>query len=112
MAIQSVKLAEYTSPSVSSYTQVVGASTYSTPGIVHKIIPVSAAGSATPPGLLYDGSVTNGVVNGQIIGVIPANQAVGNVIDIDAPFQKGLVVAPSAGQALIVTYSQGMQQNM
>jgi len=105
---QDVHLAEFATPSISTYQIAVGAATYQTPGIVHNIIPVSV-GTYAPntPGVLLDGTSQND----QIIAVFPGNQPIGSPIVFDVPFQKGVFAKPAAGQAIIITYSTSPFKN-
>jgi len=69
-------------------------------GYLHRVLVVAANGAN--PILIYDNATTN---SGTVIGIVPANSAIGTIIDCNMPAALGITIAATASSgALTVSY--------
>jgi hypothetical protein len=66
-------------------------------------ISVIAAGSTN--GVIYDANSITSAITGTRLLIIPSSTAVGTIIQVNMPVNKGIVVAPGSGMILAVSYS-------
>jgi hypothetical protein len=76
-------------------------------GRVVKVIVLATNGSST--GAIYDANTTTQAVAGNLLWTIPAAVSAASAsstpVELNLPFQSGLVIVPGTGMIVVVSYS-------
>ena len=76
-------------------------------GRVMKVIVLATNGSST--GAIYDANTTTQAVAGNLLWTIPAAVSAASAsstpVELNLPFQSGLVIVPGTGMIVVVSYS-------